>query len=629
MRRAERRGRCDSVGLRTSILIGALATTSCVADPSPGPPGTADAPEIADVESPRPVLEGSLLVVTGLGFDLLADDARLEVSSGDGSFLLLQEGPAGSNERSFLVTRDLVDGLGVGEHGLTAIIGDGRVESTSFPFVIDVARDLPVRLDDAPSGDVHRNDLWLVSGDGLLAEQEGLVDARFTGTFTPDSGAAPVAIDVPLPVLPAERFSRTRGIVRLTTALGGLEPGTFEGTVTLEQAPRGGTSTSSRAVAVALRFQLPELFAVEPPVATLEQVVTVRGAGFLGGADEPDEATLIRLQGAFHPQGGAEMSFGPAELVLQWVSGSEVRGVLRAVVRDGELVSEIFGARRGVFRGTATPVVIKGTEELEGASVPFELTLGPVRQVVYLRFLPGFYDSLTRFGLAAAAGEIEVRVKQRIELIYERWLVDVRLVEPPDFSRNGYVTLEIGGPDPNGIGLFGYDNTPGKDVGNLRLYDAIGGTNAETQEDMYPGYGGVFVESFLFFSSHPDLPGDTPTGVPEPDPLFDQIFDPVRRQAATLAEVRGEGGRIAVVERALRSLASIIGETAAHELGHSLGLANPHGPMTAYHNDSDDEGCLMDSGGARPLGERADEPDYAPTRLCYDAPAYLDALHGP
>ena len=84
---------------------------------------------------------------------------------------------------------------------------------------------------------------------------------------------------------------------------------------------------------------------------------------------------------------------------------------------------------------------------------------------------------------------------------------------------------------------MGYDNTPGKDSGNERLYDRIGGVHAVTQEDGYPGYGGVFVESFFGFSTQP------PPGIeahPGASPIFDQIFNPLRPstgQPANFTEV--------------------------------------------------------------------------------------------
>ena len=44
--------------------------------------------------------------------------------------------------------------------------------------------------------------------------------------------------------------------------------------------------------------------------------------------------------------------------------------------------------------------------------------------------------------------------------------------DPDDYSL--YAQVDLTGFDPNGIGLMGYDNTPGKDSGNERLYDRIG-----------------------------------------------------------------------------------------------------------------------------------------------------------
>jgi hypothetical protein len=138
----------------------------------------------------------------------------------------------------------------------------------------------------------------------------------------------------------------------------------------------------------------------------------------------------------------------------------------------------------------------------------------------------------------------------------------------------------------------------------------------------------VFVESELYWSEHPELPGERPPGAPDPDPLFDEIFDPVRMQAATRAEVMGEGARAAIVERAIYAFGSLIGETAAHELGHSFGMAQPFGAPTIFHNDFDGEGCLMDTGGDRPLGERVEEVGYSPTQFCYDEPSYLGMILG-
>ncbi|MFT5433242.1 MAG: hypothetical protein ACI9OJ_003947, partial [Myxococcota bacterium] len=131
-----------------------------------------------------------------------------------------------------------------------------------------------------------------------------------------------------------------------------------------------------------------------------------------------------------------------------------------------------------------------------------------------------------------------------------------------------------------------------------------------------------------WWSAHPELPGGRPAGAPEPDPLFDQIFDPTRAEEATLAELQGggDGARAAVVERAVSALAAIAGETAAHEFGHSLGLAEPWAGPMVFHRYTPGEGCLMDSGGERPLGERAGQPGFSATRMCGTELDYLTEI---
>jgi len=613
--------------LLISILALALLAAGCPGDPVMPP--VDQSPEIIEADAPTPVLEGSLIRVTGLRFDLLGPEPLLAVDASFGGDDLPLEEAGTPGELFFRVTRNLADVLGPGGVDVDMVIRGASGSSPPYPFYLDIASDLPVQLTEAPSGFVHYNDEALVRGAGFLAPTEGDVTARFEGDFAEDGGPSRT-ISVSLPVLPVERLGRDRGAVRLTTALGSVHPGTFDGTITLESQLVGGARTTSSPQTVSLSFGPPELFGISPSTASLEQVVTVAGAGFLGGPSESDEQTLIRMSGEFDPLDGAPASFDE-ELVLAWVAGDTLRGVIRTEERRNELISELFRARQGTFTGTGTPVVIKGSDEHQGAPVRFDFTLGQVQQVVFVRFLPGFYGSLPFFGLEASAGEIEPLIESRIESIYRDWNVDVRFEEPTDFSPNGYATVELGGPDPNGVGLFGYDNTPGKDVNNVRLFDKIGGANAETQDDGYRGYGGVFVESMLYFSSHPDLPGTPPPSRPDPDALFDEIFDPVRSgQPATLAEIRGEGpgDRVNQVQRAVEALANMVGETTAHELGHSFGLAEPFGPPTVFHNAFDEEGCLMDNGGNRPIGERTGQPGFAETHLCHTGPMYLDDILG-
>ena len=594
--------------------------------------GPDEIPEILTIEVATPALDGSLVRITGRNLDNAGPSARLRVTVEDGRMVALLPTPtADADEKLFLVDATAVSALGVGAHsGSAAIVGSGGA-SPDVAFDFELASELSVSLTSAPGGNVHRNDVIVVTGGGLLSTGEGTVTAHYVGTFVPDGGGASRPVDTQLPVRVAERFARDRGLVRLTTAIGGgPEPGVFSGRVSLDSSLSAGGGSTSAEVAVTLTFQSPDLYGLEPRMFSLGQYVLVRGAGFLGGTDMADEATLIRLDGTFTTRDGMVLPVSGVELVPEWIDGEQVRFLVETEVVAGELVARSFGAARGTFEGTATPITIAGHTEVPGLAVPVMFTLGPIRQIVFLRFLPGYYDSLSLFGLSSAVQQVEDGITQRIHDIYAGYNVEVRLEEPTDFGPVSYATLEIGGPDPNGTGLFGYDNSPGKDVGNLRLFDKIGGANAETQEDMYPGYGGVFVDSYVYWSTHPDLPGARPPGAPEPDPLFDEIFDPVRATPATYGEVTGDAdaARVAAVQRAVRAFSSIVGETAAHELGHSLGMAQPYGRRDAYHNDFDGDGCLMDAGGARTIAERAQEPGAARTEFCYDEPAYLDSILG-
>ncbi|MEM9067713.1 MAG: hypothetical protein AAGE52_04380 [Myxococcota bacterium] len=597
--------------MRRAVLLAGLFALGC------GDDTTVEmriVPEILSVTATSPQVVGTRLELTATNLDSAGESPTLRVLPTSVSLALAERTEAGA---AFAVDAALLAALGNGAHEVELVLEGAGAISEAFPFRLDLAETLPIDLARVPSGSVFRNEEAILEGEGFLEDAEGEVEALVVGEFTAD---ATVPVDVVLPVRLAEEGQRSRGTLLLTTAIGGPEPGTFEGTIALRSTQVGATPQTTDPLSTTLDFQPPAVFEVSPENVTPEQLVRVRGAGFLFGEDQ---VTLLRAEGMLTPEGGSATPIPATEIVLGAVSGSELVGPLRAVLQDDRLVYELFGVARGRFEGTILPIAIEGDVEVTGDSAPITLVLGAPKQVVWLRFLPGFYDSLALFGLGAAAGSIEELVAERVRGVFAEWNVEVRLVEPDDYSVSGYSVVEIGGADPNGRGLFGYDNTPGKDVGNLRLFDAIGGANAETQRDGFPGYGGVFVESLLGFSEDP------PPGLgagPEPDPLFDEIFAPVRDQAATVGEVRGEGERAAVVARALRALAGVIGETTAHELGHSFGLADPLGSRTVFHNPGDQPGCLMDTGNARPFGERAEEPGFAATQLCGDAPAYMTTI---
>lgn len=182
--------------------------------------------------------------------------------------------------------------------------------------------------------------------------------------------------------------------------------------------------------------------------------------------------------------------------------------------------------------------------------------------------------------------------------------------------------MEIGGRDPNGRDLFGLDNTPTKDVGNLRLDELLGGRNAESADAGNLPFGGVFLASFLTLSPTHELPAIIA------DPRFDEIFgpfSPILNEDA-LPFIVGEvidGPRGVQVMAAVDALANLVGSTITHEVGHALGLAAVDGDV---HNPRDTDGGLMDRGADRSFAERAAIDGTPPARFQGVNRRYLESL---
>jgi hypothetical protein len=248
-------------------------------------------------------------------------------------------------------------------------------------------------------------------------------------------------------------------------------------------------------------------------------------------------------------------------------------------------------------------------------------------------------SSLRLFGLRAADALIRKRAILVNERIYQTLNVEFRDEPVTDFAL--YAIVDVAGPDPNNEGLFGYDNTPGKDVGNERLYDRIGGVNATTQADHYAGFGGVFTEAFFAFSDHPRALGKSTA----PDALFDELFDPFRPDgdgreltATELASLAPEeltsgdgcpaasGDRRRQISCAVWALGNLIGSSLAHELGHSFGLADPFGSPTVFHDPGDLPNRLMETGDGRPLDERSLLRGAGPSEFCDSEYTYMRSI---
>lgn len=480
--------------------------------------------------------------------------------------------------------------------------------------------------------------LTVVADDLLLGGAEGDSFLAVSGCFLPQGLPAPCSANgvpfaerrIPLAVL--DPAARRDARFLLSPALVGLTPGTIEADAHVVNVHGDGIESTSGSLPSVVTVLPSSLGSVDAAGSSLGGYVDFHGAGFVGGGD--GESTEILVQGSFQPDGGGASRAVDLLLVTTFDSGERVRYALDE--QDG--VGQIVDLRQesGTLSATFTPRFALGADTVTGAPVSGSFRVERVKQVAYIRFLPGYRDALELFGMLAADTLVRQRILEKASWIYRGINVDLRDAPPEDYLL--YAQVDITGIDPNGLGLMGYDNSPGKDVGNLRLYDRLGGVNALTQEDGYPGFGGVFVESFLAFSMDPP-PGITPA--PTASPVFDEIFDPFRPSRGgdpvapeelegLVARTTGEGcpapasDRHEVIRCAIFALGNLLGGTMAHELAHSLGLADPGG--NRFHNSGDAPNRLMDDGGSRPFEERTDLLGGGPEVFCQQDYEYLVSI---
>ncbi|QDG54359.1 hypothetical protein FIV42_27515 [Persicimonas caeni] len=492
----------------------------------------------------------------------------------------------------------------------------GRLDSVQFEFV----RQLEPFAEAFSVGDVYPNQLIEISGAGFLRPEEGATVAVIeSGSVDTDAGPSRDVSGQEIALRWAG--SRDKALVPVDPAVFGVQTASFEVSVYLEnQLTDGSTSGRTQTVELSGTIQQPYIARLSPDAGSRGQKITIVGRGLIPTDDEGGYGMLLRYEGTFTPD--------DPELPSQEFNTTPLRRPPDRIVNEQEAEQSVWytieddrsltglGATPGVFEGTITPELFDNWGDQEGIAWQGVFRVLPTKQVVYLKYLPAFSKGLEKYGLRNVEREIRDRVLEVAERDYEGINIDFREAQPDDFIE--YAVIELGGPDPSGRNAFGYDNTfngVAKDTGNLFLGDYLGGVNAQSGEEFNNPYGGIFIESFSFFS--PTLNPDSQYT----SPAFDRIMKPFM-PALDGEPIKGsewpDGPRREAIADAIHMVGSVIGNTVSHELGHSFGLTyfpeDDIEPTNRFHNQVSGP-YIMDPGAERPFEERAELDGQGPARF--------------
>ena len=511
------------------------------------------------------------------------------------------------------------------------VVAEGGLEGMTLTFRPDATPAVEL----VPGGQYWSNEEIEVRGQNFLRPQEGTTLAIVSGTFVHEDDSLPDRVVTAARVPIRWTGSRTSAGLHLDPAVFGVRPGSFSGSLEFVNELRTLKSfPGNNQPAFALTLGEPYLAQLVPAQGSRGQRITFQGRGFVPQSEDGVTSMIFVFDGVLtYDEGGTLDVSGAMSLprVPDAVLSDEAAemAVWYEIVDGRELTG--LGAKPGLFEGTIIPVFQDQYGEFQGVHYEGTFRVLPSRQVVHIKYLPGFSKGLEKYGLQNVEFGIRKRILEVTNRDYGGMNVEFVETAPTEFLE--YATIEIGGPDPTGGGKFGYDNTCNvtsercKDTGNLFLGDYLGGVNANSASEFDTPYGGVFIESFDFFSAklNPDSP-DT-------SPAFDRIIGPFMPELGG-TPVKGTeypgGSRDAQIDEAIHMVGSVIGNTCTHEVGHSLGLAffpqDLIRPGESFHNKIPGDNYIMDPGSERPFEERGEIEGKGPAAFNERNAEYLRSI---
>jgi hypothetical protein len=487
------------------------------------------------------------------------------------------------------------------------VVAEGRATSV----LLTLQRDVTPRVSSVATGNVFLYEEVAAIGTGFLRPEEGSMWVFVDGAVEYGDGTRR-SIDQKRTSL-VWTGSRNEAAMPIDVAVFGVRVGEFVGSLRFENELRTGPVAAGSSIE-AIEFSIMESFiaTLSPEAGSRGQKITMIGRGLIPNDAMRGHGMLLRYEGVLTLDDGGRREFLGSSAIERapdhWVNDAQVEQAVWYTI-DGLVVTGL-GAEPGVFEGSITPILYDMTDDATGLPWTGSFRILPSKQVVHLKYLPAFSRALEKFGLVNVEFDIRSRVLEVVRRDYEGVHVAFSSDRPTDFI--DYATIELGGVDPSGARRFGYDNTCNvqsqrcKDTDNLYLSDYLGGVNSASEEQFQTPYGGIFLDSFDYFSK---TLGPSANGSPE----FDRVLGPFM-PALGGSPVQGtewpDGERRLQIGEAIRMVGSVVGNTISHEIGHSIGLSfypeDRIRPGDAFHNTIPCDNCLMDAGGDRPFEERAE-----------------------
>lgn len=427
----------------------------------------------------------------------------------------------------------------------------------------------------------------------------------------PGEGAQWLEIDSGGQVRQAELVTRaadgrSRGEVVVRPAWLGAQPGTRQWRLRLVGAALRADGTTQAETTPWSAWQ-------SAAVATPELRAAGAPPGWRRGDWAPVAATAVADDGSWQLQWSGQWRWRAQAAPAQFATPGGVGGHSPATSAwwQQNLAWPVAPLR---FDGEVRLVVDAGGDSWSSPPLALSAPLLPALQRVDVEAGPAWRAALARLGLLAHAAAVEQALLARLQQLFDGYAVHIALVGAARDDGRERLHLRLGDRDGNGLGLLGAEVGTAKDVGNQVLDEQLAGFDPQAWQAGQAAVAGVFVGEVLGFSArlYPDRPSASPA--------FDQVFAP---WCPALGGTPARTDQAGAAHSAIRQLAWVVAEVAAHEIGHALGLAaggaEPHHP-------TDHPGWIMDSGAARPWAERAGLPGAAPSQWGPVDAAYLQAI---